>query len=375
MKETESGKPKKFNRRIDVLDLKNEYEEFQDLCTTCFEDDAFRRQRDAYEWYYDNNPYNPPNDANMMYIMKDCEEDEKMIAADGLTPCELYVKGDILKTAHSVRTMTHPNYRKQGIFKTMTENSIDYAKRNGLDIILGFANKTSYPGYNKFGWETVFVKDIFVLPVNITMKLKSKIKVGFLASMINGMYRVYYKAKVLSKTKKDKVEELKIQKLDKVPEDVNEVWEKYKGLYEVLIARDYKYLNYRYNEMPTEEYTTLMVTSKGEKIGYTIIRGKRVKQILEIFTDPMNEDYISTLLDATIKFCDDGVTESIQVLTGYYGKYRKVFEEYHFMSNIKSHRENYRTMIVLPLTEKVKEEDVKVKEAWYISIGDGESAF
>ncbi len=359
-------------RKIEVLDLQNEYEEFQGLLSIAF----VRREKEEYDWYYDNNPYNPPSERNMMYIMKDCEGDKKtMIAADGLTPFELYVNGQVLKCAHSVRTITHSDYRKQGLFKTMTENSIDCAKKHGLDIILGFANKNSYPGYAKFGWETVLVKDLFVLPFNVKNRLQDKVKIGIVASAANSLYRAYYKTMVVRKHKSRRIKEATITQYDQVPESVNEIWDKYKDLYKVLLVRDYKYLNYRYNAMPTENYTTLMASVNGENIGYAILRGTKTKQILELFTDPNNESYIATLLDAAIEFCSDDQTEFIHMMTGHYGKFRKVLDEFKFMTNIKSHRRHYRTMIVLPLTDKVDEELVKGVENWQITMGDGESTF
>ncbi len=359
-------------RKIEVLNLDDEYEQFQELLSIAF----VRKEKEEYKWYYDLNPYNPPSEPNMMYIMKEYEGDQNtMIAADGLTPFELYVKGDVLKCAHSVRTITHSSYRKQGLFKTMTENSIKCAKKHGLDIILGFANRNSYPGYQKFGWETVLTKDLFVLPVNIAEKLKTKVKIGLVARFANGVYNLYYKNFTRKKHKKRKIQDATVLKLDQVPEDVNEIWDKYKNLYEVLLVRDYKYLNYRYNAMPTEKYTTLIVSSKGEKIGFVILRGKKTKQILEFFTDPMNESYIATLLDAAIDYCNDGETEFIQMMTGFYGKFRKVLDDFNFITNIKSHRSHYRMMIVLPLTDKVNDTLVKGKEHWHISMGDGESTF
>jgi len=60
--------------------------------------------------------------------------------------------------------------------------------------------------------------------------------------------------------------EIKFEILDKVPEEVQDCWDKYKSKYKVLLVRDYKYLNYRYNERPDVDYATLLARLKGEII-------------------------------------------------------------------------------------------------------------
>jgi len=107
-----------MEREIVRLDMDRDFEAFEDLLKISF-GEATNSKKEMYEWLFENNPYN--KSGNMMYLLK---EGDKVIGCDGLLPNELYVNGKTLLTAHSVKSMTHPDYKRQGIFRKMTKISI-----------------------------------------------------------------------------------------------------------------------------------------------------------------------------------------------------------------------------------------------------------
>ncbi|NLK63651.1 MAG: GNAT family N-acetyltransferase, partial [Tissierellia bacterium] len=270
-----------MEREIIRLDMDRDFKGFEELSVISF-GEATNSKKEMYEWLFDKNPYN--KSGNMMYLLK---EGDKVIGCDGLLPNELYVNGKTLLTAHSVKSMTHPDYKRQGIFRTMTENSCERGKQDGVDVVIGLANDQSYPAYQRFGWPTLFEKEVYVKPILINNILKRRIKIGFLAELGNSIYAVYMKNKL--KGQMDK--EIKFEILDKVPEEIQNCWDKYKSKYKVLLVRDYKYLNYRYNERPDVNYVTLLAKLKEEIIGFAILHnavanGSKMTSAVEFFTDP-----------------------------------------------------------------------------------------
>lgn len=320
-----------------------------------------------YEWLFEMNPYN--KNGNMMYLLK---EGNKVIGCDGLIPNELYVKGKTLLAAHSVKSMTHPDYKKQGIFRKMTENSCERGKQDGVDVVIGLANDQSYPAYQRFGWPTLFEKEVYVKPILITNILKRRIKAGILASIGNAIYATYMKNKLKGQIDK----EIKFEILNNVPESIQSCWDKYKDKYDVLLVRDYKYLNYRYNQRPDVDYVTILAKLNNEIIGFAILHnsfanGSKMTSSVEFFTDPTNERYIEALANGVTKYCYDNGLEYVVVGSGLYGSYKKVLMENGFMITRKPPKNNM--MIANVLTDKLTMDEINGHEKWHITQGDGET--
>ncbi|QSX05408.1 GNAT family N-acetyltransferase [Sedimentibacter sp. zth1] len=357
-------------RKIVNLNLEKDFDSFDELCILSFGERTNQDLR-MHKWMFDENPYNP-NGHNLMYVLKD---GDKIIGADGLIPFKLYVDGKTVVGAHSVKSMTHPDFKRQGIFRMMTENSVNSGRENGVDVIIGLANKNSYPAYERFGWPTLFEKDVFVRPINIKHKLKNKVKADFIASFGNATYKLLDKMRLAPKNALKKLN-AHVSEYDKVPKFISEYFEKYKDKYGVLIVRDYKYLNYRYNKRPDVTYKTLIIESNDEKIGFVILRetsanGSKMVSVAENFTDPTNELFIGAIAQAIIEYCYKIDAEYVVVGTGLYGKFKDVLPKYGFNKNKKRLINNM--MIANALTDKITIDELMGHERWHITQGDGET--
>ncbi len=355
-----------MEREIVRLDLDRDFEAFEELSIISFGENT-NINKEMYRWLFDRNPYN--KSGNMMYLLK---EGDKVIGCDGLLPNELYVNGKVLLTAHSVKSMTHPDYKKQGIFRKMTENSCERGRQDGVDVIIGLANDQSYAAYQRFGWPTLFEKEVYVKPILINNILKRRIKVGILSELGNSIYSSFMK----NRLKKEIDQEIKFEILDKVPQETQECWDRYKSKYNVLLVRDYKYLNYRYNERPDVDYVTILARLNNEIIGFAILHNSvannsKMTSAVEFFTDPHNERFIKALADGISKYCYDNGLEYAVVGTGHYGKYRKVLLNNGFMVTRKPPKNNM--MIAQILSDRVTLEEITGHEKWHITQGDGET--
>jgi hypothetical protein len=355
-----------MDRKIVKLDMSKDFETFEELSVISF-GQATNSKKEMYEWLFDNNPYN--KSGNMMYLLK---EGDKVIGCDGLLPNELYVNGKVLLTAHSVKSMTHPDYKKQGIFKMMTENSCERGRQDGVDVVIGLANDQSYPAYQRFGWPTLFEKEVYVKPILINNILKRRLKIGALAEFGNSIYAAFMKNKLKSSMDK----EIKFEILNQVPNEIQKCWDKYKSKYNVMLVRDYKYLNYRYNQRPDVDYVTVVEKLNNEIIGFAILHnsfanGSKMTSAVEFFTDPTNERYIKALANGIAKYCYDNKLEYAVVGTGLFGEYRKVLLKNGFMVTRKPPKNNM--MIAHILSDRVTLDEMTGHEKWHITQGDGET--
>lgn len=355
-----------MDRKIVKLDMSKDFETFEELSVISF-GQATNSKKEMYEWLFEKNPYN--KSGNMMYLLK---EGDKVIGCDGLLPNELYVNGKVLLTAHSVKSMTHPDYKKQGIFKMMTENSCERGRQDGVDVVIGLANDQSYPAYQRFGWPTLFEKEVYVKPILINNILKRRLKIGALAEFGNSIYAAFMKNKLKSSMDK----EIKFEILNQVPNEIQKCWDKYKSKYNVMLVRDYKYLNYRYNQRPDVDYVTVVEKLNNEIIGFAILHnsfanGSKMTSAVEFFTDPTNERYIKALANGIAKYCYDNKLEYAVVGTGLFGEYRKVLLKNGFMVTRKPPKNNM--MIAHILSDRVTLDEMTGHEKWHITQGDGET--
>ena len=115
-------------------------------------------------WRFRDNPAG----AHLIKLMWD---NDKLVGHYAVSPVVLNVNGEVYQSCHSLTTMTHPDYGRQGIF-TKLANALYFDLEEKLDYhgIWGFPNSNSHYGFiKKLGWSDVGLihtlqKDIEVDP-------------------------------------------------------------------------------------------------------------------------------------------------------------------------------------------------------------------
>ena len=77
----------------------------------------------------------------------------KIAAFYGVIPCLVILEGKEILAAQSADTMTHPDYRGQGLFVTLARKTYELARNSGIRLLFGFPNQHSQPGAVKLGWD------------------------------------------------------------------------------------------------------------------------------------------------------------------------------------------------------------------------------
>ena len=106
----------------------------------------------------------------------------------GVFPCNISYLNQIYLCAQSGDTMTHPNHRGKGLFITLAKKTYELAKDNGIEVVFGFPNQNSYPGFaSKLNW--VFNEKVITyklqLPTLPILKVVKKL------SFLNRIYTGY----------------------------------------------------------------------------------------------------------------------------------------------------------------------------------------
>jgi GNAT superfamily N-acetyltransferase len=131
------------------LGNKSEMDGYYDLFVACFGERS-NINTETFKWFN----LKPPLYENMSFAFIDSEK-SKIIAAYGLLPGDVTIKGQIRKFAIATNAMTHPDYTGQGLFQLIGKESLGFAKSVGISLAFGVPNPQSIKGHLKVGWNIV----------------------------------------------------------------------------------------------------------------------------------------------------------------------------------------------------------------------------
>lgn len=97
----------------------------------------------TFQYWYLDNPNGKVVSFNAIY-------GDNIAAHYALIPLKLRINDRIVLGLLSMATVTHPNHRGKGLFKTLAKATYDYAAQQGFEFVIGVANANSYPGFIKY---------------------------------------------------------------------------------------------------------------------------------------------------------------------------------------------------------------------------------
>lgn len=225
-----------------------------------------------WHWTYRDNP------SGKIRIWV-AEHDGKLVGQYAILPMTIKVAEESLAGALSLDTMTHPSYRHQGIFVTLAKEVYAEAQRDGIHIIQGFPNDSSYPGLvTKLNWFYIDTMRALVKPLNWWNALKLVtsnvflIALGTLAGSLLG--RVFGRSK-----KAPVVEGLTIAQVSRFDERINDFWDRVSHQYQIMVERKREHLNWRYASASSFDYLIYIAERKAELAGYLVLRCTKRKQV------------------------------------------------------------------------------------------------
>jgi hypothetical protein len=78
---------------------------------------------------------------------------------------DLDLPGETLRCLRPVDTATHPDFERRGIFRLLTTEAVELARRQGFDLIFNTPNPQSGAGYLTMGWREVGPVGVMVRPL------------------------------------------------------------------------------------------------------------------------------------------------------------------------------------------------------------------
>ncbi|MBN2074615.1 MAG: GNAT family N-acetyltransferase [Dehalococcoidales bacterium] len=217
-----------------------------------------------WQWIYKDNP----GGVGRIWLA----DDNGLLAGHySLVYMWLKIGDKIVKASQNIDQMTHPDYRRQGIARTLATKALEEAGSEGIPVTTAFTNESSYVIDLKTGFVNIDLLKALVKPLELKKILGKYVSNKFLLktgagimSMLIGIFRRTVKA--------PEVEGLKITRVTRFDERINDLWKEIADDYRVLVVRDREYLNWRYVDIPDIEYTIFTAELEGKILGYMVLR-------------------------------------------------------------------------------------------------------
>jgi GNAT superfamily N-acetyltransferase len=125
-----------------------------ELQNVVYNSSKHRFTTESFKFWYLDNPLGNVISYNAFF-------GEMLVAHYACIPIQMSIEGRIVNGLLDMATVTHPDHRGKGLFKTLAKTTYDYAVTQGYEFIIGVANANSFPGYMKY-FDFTFVAQLDV---------------------------------------------------------------------------------------------------------------------------------------------------------------------------------------------------------------------
>lgn len=318
---------------------------------------------DVWKWQY----ICPPAGRAFVRV---ADHDGRTVGHQAIFPLQIKIGDRYLKGAQALDAMTHPDYRRQGIFVTLADEVYSEAESEQVELIYGFPNSQSIHGLTeRLGFFTLETIAVHVRPMSLYGAIARKSKTRLLASVIGTPTQFIFD--LLHRTKSHA--KVRVSKVERFPMEVDNLFRRLADRFRNMVVRNAEYLNWRYADHPSKEYEILLAhDSNGILCGYCVV-GKRRKTgldfavILDLFADPEDDLTVSALLKQSM--CVARMNNDQMLCCA-------VLSESPFLRSLKKSgfiisRKNFPFIIRLN-SSTIEIDDVNRIRDWHVMLGDSD---
>ena len=299
---------------------------------------------------------------------------EKIIGCLHSVPLKIKVEDSLLAGTTMTDLAVHPDYRKMGIMNQMLQHNVARLPKKGIKMNYAITGnpiviKNMEKRFNRLPFPVVnlvSIKDIDThlkeMPVDNPLLMKTGFQIVKNVSSISGS---------LKKTPIS--ENIEITETETFGPEVDQFWMKTAPSFDFIVERKRDYLNWRYCDPRSGDYTVKMALQDGELVGYSVLGLNRliehypVGYIMDILVLPGREDVINMLAqDAVHHFESLNVNiVNYQVIKG--SIYGEALKKHGFLDsriNLHIFINTYEKQDLLKITQSLSPDKV------YISWGD-----
>jgi len=318
----------------------------------------------GWVWMFVDNPDN----TSIIWL---AERDGKIVGQYPAIIETLKVEDKIIKGAQLIDTMTHPQYRRQGICSTLGKKALNKMEKGGVQFVYCFPTQEVYPLHIKSGWLDVCTFQVMVKPLNLKNILRkyfvrNKLLLNIFTAGGNLIIKTFFMSKKVPEERMSKIREI-----TSFDDRINGFWNKISRNYNIIRIRDKKYLNWRYVDVPNTNYAIYIAEEEDEICGY-IVLGCRDENsltwgyIYDIIAPTGKEDIIQCLITKAVEYFREANVDAITTKMVASEVYRKSFLRNGFIPRFRFKGR----FIAYNASKELSDEFLKNPKNWFIQLGD-----
>ncbi|MFC2021450.1 GNAT family N-acetyltransferase [Chloroflexota bacterium] len=319
-----------------------------------------------WRWLYKDNP----GGTGWIWL---AEDNGKIAGHSAIIPVALKIDSQTVTGFQSVNTMTHPDYRRQGIYEILAKKTYAAAGQAGSHIGFRFPNANSRPiALSKLDWFDVSSPQVWFKPYHWKNAIKLRIKNRFLSGLLAVGAALVFNKMLLRAKKAPLALGLTILKVTSFDERVNELWNRVSSQYPIMVVRDKDYLNWKYCLVPGGNYSIYIAEKTDMICGYLVFRcitreETKVGLIFDICAE--SEEIAQCLILKAIEECEQAKVDLIYCSLIANKMYLQAFRKRGFISSplVKG-----GWFCAYSSSPHISREFLKNPGNWYVQTGDSD---
>ncbi len=340
-------------------------EEQARLFNACFKK---KLEAPALVWRYDDNPHGQA--LSLLARPKDGEG----VSGYACSPRQALVRGDESSIACIGQTgdvMTHPDWRKRGIFSELDKRAMKETADLGWPFVFGLPNRRSAHIFVELGWDVIGKIRPWTFVLRVTPEAKA-------LRRVDGRWKVFTMSGALRKGRAARSRlrgmtegRFGVRRIERFLPEVTELSKLVEKNFALMVRRDHEYLNWRFLDNANKQHRPLGVyNGAGELEAYVVVQEPRPGEVLGYLVDVLarDETALAQAIEAGLAHLDAAGSQLVQAtaIDGSWWQmqlqsagFQAPREENHLIMILHPHQKDH------PLTRAAAR-----AQDWYLTDGD-----
>lgn len=325
------------------------------------------------EWQYRQNPAGPAR------IKLARDRATGMLAGQFVViPLRVRFGDRVVVAGQALNVLTHPAYRRQGIFAGLAEAALARCRVDGLAFTLGFPNPPAYEGYmRRLGFVDLGTLPLLIRPLRPNRLVRRRLPVAPAADLLAWLWRACVDIVACEGTPPG---EITIERITRFPEGVNVLDKAAGARFRVLGVRDAAYLNWRFCAKPSGQYDCRLARDGDRILAYAVGAlytdgGARRGRIVDALSDGSALG-LAGLERLVAQIVDDQRGAGAELATTsvpHRAAEARAFRRAGFFPYPKRLFPNGWVVIVRAHSDAIPERDLYRLENWYLTFADADT--
>ncbi len=229
---------------------------------------TYYKERDVSDynyltWQYLNNP------AGNAFLYTAREDFLGELAGQYIViPITFNKNGETIAGSIALNLLTNPKYQRNGLFLRMVTATHQECKEKNVLFTIGMPNHQSYSGLvNKLGFNHIGQIPLLIKPLNLF---------GMISSVINRNNKDKHGGEInMNIVNSGNIKVLDFNNISEV-EKINRFWEKIKTQYSISTHKNFNYLKWRYQDLPTRFYQIFYYEKNDIVKGILVLKAEKI---------------------------------------------------------------------------------------------------